>query len=60
MNLATGTLTLVGLIFLVVGLASKLMCVSLLSPLFGTNSGYLAAANSCFLLALVVDRFNKA
>ncbi|MCQ9206810.1 MAG: hypothetical protein NG740_02880 [Omnitrophica bacterium] len=60
MNVATGTLTLLGMVFLVIGLASKLIGVSLLSPLFATNSGYLTAANSCFLLALVVDRFNKA
>lgn len=61
MNLGTGTLTLVGLIFVVAGVASKLIGASLLSPLFTSNAGYLGAANACFLLALIVDKFsNKA
>jgi len=59
MNLATGTLTLVGLLFIILGIASKLMGMSILSPLVGSNIGYIMLGNTCLLLALVIDKFQK-
>ncbi len=60
MNLATGSLVFVGFIFLVVGIASKLIGISLLHPLFTGPANYMTAANSCFLIALVVHKFQKS
>ena len=59
MNIATGCLTLVGFFLLVVGIASKFMGMSLLTPFITTSIGYFIAANSCLLLVLIVDRFGK-
>ncbi len=59
MNIATGSLTFLGFIMLVLGAASKLMGVSLLQPLVVSPVGYLLAANSCLLMALIVDKFQK-
>lgn len=60
MNLATGSLTLLGFVLALLGIISKVMCISLLAPLFSTYAVYLVAANTCFLAALVVDRFQKS
>ncbi|OGW74839.1 MAG: hypothetical protein A2Z72_06640 [Omnitrophica bacterium RBG_13_46_9] len=59
MNLATGSLLCLGFVLLVTGVVSKLMGISLLAPLIETELGYFIAANSCFLMALVIDRFQK-
>ena len=59
MNLATGALVFVGFFLIVLGLASKAMGYSLLSPFIQSTIGYLVAANTCILLALIVDKFDK-
>ena len=59
MNAATGTLTLVGLILLLAGLVSKLLGIFILAPFISSSINYVIAANACFLLAIVVDKFQK-
>ena len=59
MNLATGSLVLVGFILLVAGVVSKLIGVPLMLPLISEGSDFFVAANTCFLLALVIDKFEK-
>ena len=59
MNLATGSLIFVGFILMVAGIASKFMGMSLLEPLFSSYFGYFIAANTCLLLALAIDKFQK-
>lgn len=60
MNLATGSLMFIGMILLVLGAVSKFMGLSLLEPLITSHISYFIAANSCLLLALVVDKFQKS
>jgi len=60
MNIATGSLLLVGFILVIIGMVSKIIGISLLAPFFGTFSGYLIAANTCLLIALAVDKFHKS
>ncbi|MGB2705293.1 MAG: hypothetical protein WBC74_00305 [Candidatus Omnitrophota bacterium] len=59
MNVATGCLTFLGFILLLAGIASKLMGMSILAPYISSFLGYFVAANACFLMALVVDKFQK-
>ena len=59
MNLATGSLLFLGFLFAVLGVASKIMGVSLAAPLIETNIGYMTVVNTCLLLALVIDKFQK-
>jgi len=59
MNIATGCLSLLGFFLLTVGVTSKFMGISLLEPFITSSIGYFIAANSCFLLVIIVDRFGK-
>ena len=59
MNLGSGVLMFMGFILIIAGTFSKLTGISLLEPLISSNLGYLAAASICFLLTLIVDRFQK-
>lgn len=59
MNIATGSLMFLGFVLLVSGMISKLIDVSLLAPFVSSYVGYFIAANSCLLLALVIDKFQQ-
>jgi hypothetical protein len=59
MNIATGCLTFLSLIFILSGVMSKFLGISLLQPFFSSVMGYFIAANTCLLLALLVDKFDK-
>ena len=59
MNVATGCLTFLGFILLLAGIASKLMGISILAPYISSFLGYFIGANTCLLMALVVDKFQK-
>ena len=59
MNLATGTLTFVGMLLLVGGVVSKLMGLSLMAPFISSYMGYFVGANLCFILVLVIDKYQK-
>ena len=58
MNLAVGSLTLVGLLFGLAGVLSKVAGIALLYPLVKEMPSYFIIACTCFLLALIVDRFD--
>ena len=60
MNLATGSLVFMGFILLIVGITSKLIGISLLYPLIVGFANYMIAANTCFIVALVVRKFQKS
>ena len=57
MNLATGVLVFAGMLSIVLGIISKLLGVSLLSPYVESGSGYFIVAVTCLVVSLVVDRF---
>ena len=59
MNLAVGSLTFLGLILLVAGVVSKVISISVFAPYFASFSSYFLAANTCLIMALVVDKFQK-
>lgn len=59
MNLASGVLVFTGFLTIVLGVASKLMGMSLLTPYVEAPSNYLIIAITCFVVALVVDKFEK-
>lgn len=59
MNLATGALTLTGFLSIVLGIVTKLVGISLLNPYVIAPSNYFLIAITCFVTALVIDRFEK-
>ena len=59
MNLASGVLVFTGFLTIVLGVASKLMGMSLLTPYIEQPSNYFIIAVTCFVTALVVDKFEK-
>ena len=59
MNLATGTLTFLGFLLLIIGVVSKILELPLLTPFISTYVGYFIAGNTCFLAALVIDKYEK-
>ncbi|MGB2598949.1 MAG: hypothetical protein WBB86_04120 [Candidatus Omnitrophota bacterium] len=60
MGLATGSLVLLGLFMVMFGIILKLSGMNLMEPIFNSIGGYFSMANTCFLVALVVDRFDKS
>ncbi len=59
MGLATGSLVLLGLFMVMFGIILKLSGMNLMEPIFNSIGGYFSMANTCFLVGLVVDRFDK-
>jgi len=59
MNLAVGTLVFIGLLVIVLGIISKFVGVSLLTPYINAPTNYFIVAITCFVLSLVIDRFEK-
>ena len=59
MGLATGSLVLLGLFMVMFGIILKLSGMNLMEPIFNSIGGYFSMANTSFLVALVVDRFDK-
>lgn len=60
MNIATGTLVLVGFLTIVLGMTSKLMGIPLLAPFIMRPSSYFVVAVTCLVIALIIDRFEKS
>lgn len=60
MSAGVGTLVLVGMLLLLGGVILKFAGLNLLEPLFFIPSSFFVVANTCFLLALVIDKFDKA
>jgi len=60
MNLAVGSLVLLGFFMIMFGMILKMSGLNLLEPVFYSIGGYFSMANTCFLIALVVDRFDKS
>lgn len=57
MNMAVGTLILMGFIMLLGGVTYKLTGMNFMDPLVQKNQSFFTGANSCFIVALVIDRF---
>ncbi len=57
MNLAVGALVLVGFLMLQVGIIFRMSGFNILEPMFEIPQNFFIASNTCFLIALVVDRF---
>jgi VIT1/CCC1 family predicted Fe2+/Mn2+ transporter len=59
MDIAEGALVLSGLLLILFGAIYKITGVNLLDPMVRTASASFIAANTCFLLSVVVYLFNK-
>ena len=59
MNIATGSLILLGFILFAGGIISKFMGMSVMAPFINAPTSYLTAGNACLLLVLIVERFQK-
>jgi len=59
MNLASGTLVFTGFLTIILGVASKFIGISLLAPYIQLTSSYFVVGITCFVIALVIDRFEK-
>jgi len=59
MGIAVGTLVLLGFILLQVGIIFKFVGINLLDPVLVIPGNILTAANTCFLIALIVDKFDS-
>ena len=60
MNLAEGTLVLLGFIFILAAMVLKISGLNVLDPIINTVYGFFLAANTCFLIAFVIAMFDKA
>ena len=58
MDMATGSLVLLGMLVLMAGAVMKFSSLNLFDPIITAQCGFLKVANTCFLLAIIVDRFN--
>ena len=58
MGIAVGSLILLGFLLLQVGVIFKMIGINLLHPIFEIPSNFFIVANTCFLVALIVDRFD--
>ena len=54
-----GTLVLVGMLLILGGVILKFAGLNLLEPLFYMPVSFFVVANTCFLLALVIDKFDR-
>ncbi len=59
MNLGSAILMFVGFLLLLAGMVSKIIGLSLLAPFISSYMAYFIGANSCILLALAIDKFQK-
>lgn len=59
MNIASGMLIFLGFLLIEIGIVSKVVGTSLLLPFIKSYASYFIIANSCLLLALIIDRFQK-
>jgi len=59
MNIATGVLVLIGFCMVLLGISSKLMGVSLLDPFVMKYSNYFLLGITAFVMALVIEKFEK-
>lgn len=57
LNLAEGSLILVGFLLLLNVAVIKLKSINLLSPLVNDSVGALLAANTCFIVAFIISIF---
>ncbi|RKY40045.1 MAG: hypothetical protein DRP85_09355 [Candidatus Makaraimicrobium thalassicum] len=60
MNLAEGTLVLLGFIFILAAMVLKISGLNVLDPIINPVYGFFLAVNTCFLIAFVIAMFDKA
>ena len=59
MNLAVGILVLMGFLTILSGLILQMKGLNLFDSIFTSSSSYFLAANTCFIIALVIEKFDK-
>jgi len=59
MNLAIGSLVLMGFLFVLFAVIFNLKGVNLLYPYVKQAVSYFIAANTCFLIAFIISTFDK-
>ena len=60
MSLGVGVLVLLGLILILFGVIFKLSGLNLLHPQIKDVSNFFVIANTCLLLAIIVDKFDTS
>lgn len=56
-NIAEGVLIFVGLMLIICGIVFKVSGENILDPAISNLRSFFVVANSCFLLALIIDKF---
>jgi len=59
MNLAVGILIMMGFLAILSGLILQMKGLNLFDVVFTSSNGYFLAANTCFIVALVLEKFDK-
>ncbi len=59
MDIGVGVLVLLGFLTILGGVILQLKDINLLEPVVNSPSGYFLTANTCFILALVLEKFGK-
>ena len=59
MNLAEGTLVLLGFMFIIAAMILKIAGLNVLTPIINSVYGFFMAANTCFIITLVIAVFDK-
>lgn len=58
MNVAVGSLVLLGFILILFGIIFKYSRLNLMEPIFSIPISFFTISNTCFLVALVIDKFD--
>lgn len=59
MNLAVGSLVLMGFIFIVLGSAFKVTGFNVLEPVIKSPLGFFITANTCLIVAVIIEVFGE-
>lgn len=59
MNVAVGSLILIGMLLVMGGVIMKYAGLNLLEPYLNVPTNFFVVANTCFLVALIVDKFDR-
>lgn len=60
MSIGVGALVLVGMLVAVMGILFKVTTFNTLYPYLRYPRSFFLAANTCFLVAIIIDRFDSA
>ena len=59
MNLTVGVLVLLGFLSIMSGLILQAKNINLFESVFTSSGSYFLVANTCFIIALIIEKFDK-